>query len=484
MRKSYRYEGPLPLGSVGAHHCGAGGFHAVKDNPALTLKACEINGRYTLSVCHECGAHTELSDVADTDGRRRIGHDLLKFLRTMQGLSPLGDWGSLVGVRPMKLFHKLWDKTGSAGGADVELVKLYAVGEKKRQLLSEIAAIQRPYVAPRDDEDRHVSIYGGIPFCTTRCTYCSFPYGLWQDYGDQAGFKDAWLRDTDDLQALCERYDLTIDSLYMGGGTPTSPSDELFEALVQRFGLFHRMASEKLGRDCEFTVEAGRPDTVTPEKLVAMQKAGVNRISINPQSMQDDVLKAIGRGHKAQDIEELYRYVRKHTDFAVNMDFIAGLPHQTVAYMEANMDYVLTAMPENVTIHTLALKKGSPLYDGVGREAMPDEESVRYMVEFCGQRLREAGYVPYYVYRQQYMTGQMENIGYTLPGHVCEYNIRIMEERQSILSVGPGSSSKWMRGPEYRQIQLHMPKDVGVYTATLTDLVAKRAQRAVEFWEG
>lgn len=141
-------------------------------------------------------------------------------------------------------------------------------------------------------------------------------------------------------------------------------------------------------------------------------------------------------------------------------------------------------MPENVTIHTLALKKGSPLYDGVGREAMPDEESVRYMVEFCGQRLREAGYVPYYVYRQQYMTGQMENIGYTLPGHVCEYNIRIMEERQSILSVGPGSSSKWMRGPEYRQIQLHMPKDVGVYTATLTDLVAKRAQRAVEFWEG
>ena len=484
MRKSYHYEGPLPLGSVVAHHCGAGGFQATKENPALTLRACEINGRYRLTAHHESGAHIELTDVADTDGRRRLGQALLKFLRTMQGLSPLGDWGSLVGVRPMKLFHKLWDKTGSAEGADAELVKLYTVGDAKRRLLREIAYWQRPYVATRLDEDRHVSLYGGIPFCTTRCTYCSFPYGLWQDYGDQAGFQAAWLADADALLALVKHYDLTIDSLYMGGGTPTSPSDELFAALVQRFGLFHKLANHKLGHDCEFTVEAGRPDTVTPGKIEAMERAGVNRISINPQSMQDDVLKAIGRGHKAQDIKDLYHYVRKHTDFAVNMDFIAGLPHQTVAHMEANMAYVLTAMPENVTIHTLALKKGSPLYDGVGREAMPDEESVRYMVEFCGQRLREAGYVPYYVYRQQYMTGQMENIGYTLPGHICEYNIRIMEERQSILSVGPGSSSKWMRGPEYRQIQLHMPKDVGVYTATLQELIAKRAQRAVEFWEG
>lgn len=484
MRKSYRYEGPLPLGSVVAHHCGAGGFYAVKDNPALSLKACEANGRYTLTVQHESGDHIELSDVADTEGRRRLGQDVLKFLRTMQGLTPLGDWGSLVGVRPMKLFHKLWDATGSADGADAELVKRYAVSDTKRRLLREIATYQRPYVATRSDEERHVSIYGGIPFCTTQCTYCSFPYGLWQAYDDQEGFKNAWLYDADELLALVTHYDLMIDSLYLGGGTPTSPSDEIFAALVRQFQLFHKMASDRLGRDCEFTVEAGRPDTVTPRKIEAMQRAGVNRMSINPQSMQDDVLKAIGRGHKARDIEELYQYVRKHTNFTVNMDFIAGLPHQTVAYMKANMEYVLTAMPENVTIHTLALKKGSPLYAGVGREAMPDEEAVRYMVEFCGQRLREAGYVPYYVYRQQYMTGQLENIGYTLPGHICEYNIRIMEERQSILSVGPGSSSKWMRGPAYRQIQLHMPKDVGVYTATLKDLVAKRAQRAVEFWEG
>ena len=165
------------------------------------------------------------------------------------------------------------------------------------------------------------------------------------------------------------------------------------------------------------------------------------------------------------------------------MDFIAGLPNQTMQNMIENMDYVCQNLPENVTIHTLALKRGSPLYDLHMEDDIPEEHLVAEMVQYGKERLEAAGYVPYYLYRQQYMRGQLENIGYTLPGKACEYNIQIMEERQSILSMGPGSSSKWMRAPEYRQLKQHMPKDVDVYHVTIDALLEKRHRICEKFWE-
>ena len=199
--------------------------------------------------------------------------------------------------------------------------------------------------------------------------------------------------------------------------------------------------------------------------------------------MQDHILKAVGRAHTAGAVVDLYDYVREHTSLAINMDFIAGLPQQTMSDMQENMKFICRTMPENVTIHTLALKKGSPLYDMRETALLPEEGQVEEMVSYAGEYLRKIGYVPYYLYRQKYMTGQMENIGYTLPGYACEYNIRIMEERQTIVAVGPGSSSKWMRAPEFRQLQLHTPKDVSVYIDTLDTLLAKRRERCEQFWE-
>ncbi|SUP45054.1 coproporphyrinogen dehydrogenase HemZ [Veillonella criceti] len=479
---TYSYSGPLPLGSVVAHYCGAAGLTTYKENPMWRLAGQEDEHQYVLSVYRDgqfiaifTGAHTN-------EGRLQIGGQLLRLLRTHRGLPPLGDWGTLVGVRPTKLFHKLWDKLGSAEAAVDCLRQQYEVTEPKIDLLQQVATLQRPYVAPNAKADRMVSVYGGIPFCQTHCTYCSFPYGLIQDYKRVPQFVEAFVKDSQHLQRVIAEYELQLSTLYLGGGTPTSLSDADFETIVS--SLAELQGPNVTTNALEFTVEAGRPDSVTPHKLRAMERVGVNRISINPQSMHDFILKAIGRGHTAKAIRDLYRYVRQHTSFQVNMDFIAGLPYQTEGHMIENMDYICQAMPENVTIHTLALKRGSPLYEGVGREAMPEEQAVEAMVAYCKGRLEAAGYVPYYVYRQQYMTSQTENIGYTLPGHVCEYNIRIMEERQSILSVGPGSSSKWMRAPEYRQLQQHMPKDVSVYIDTLDTLLGKRSQLCKQFWEG
>ncbi|WP_295790558.1 coproporphyrinogen dehydrogenase HemZ [uncultured Veillonella sp.] len=561
---TYSYEGPLPLGSVVAHHCGAAGLVTAKEAHWQLVGREAESGQYILDVyevAESSISSNQASQRADegladsseaillkpkerelkatiygeisSAGRTRMGGELLRLLRTAQGLSPVGEWGTMVGVRPTKLFHKLWDAveqdyatvessshdTVQCGPQSTEKSSLYAtaqftphatvesspqiteksrattmdgkvaqkasdalhalheVSESKLSLLRQIGSLQRPYVAPHEAMKQHVSVYAGIPFCQTRCTYCSFPYGLIQDYGRIPDFVEAFQKDAKHVANLVEQYNLSVDSLYMGGGTPTSLCDADFQQVLETLQVLHQ-------GDKEFTVEAGRPDSVTAHKLDTMKRLGVNRISINPQSMHDHILKAIARGHKAEDIKTLYEEVRRNTDFIVNMDFIAGLPHQTLAHMKENLDYVCQVRPENVTIHTLALKRGSPLYDGQGLQFMPEEAIVKEMVQLSRERLEAAGYVPYYVYRQQYMRGQLENIGYTLPGYECEYNIRIMEERQSIISIGPGGSSKWIYGADYRQRKQHIPKDVSVYIDTLDRLLQKRSTLSKIHWEG
>ncbi len=430
MLNGYLYTGPLPLGSVVAHNCGAAGLFSDKVHPDVILEAHEVDGLYILTVTTGETVQTFEGPVSSM-GRRQIGQALLSYLREYQGLPVDAPWGTMVGVRPTKLLHKYIDTYGSVHIATRHIRDEFSVSMEKLATLGSIGEYQRPFLANTDD--KKVSLYCGIPFCDTRCVYCSFPYGLYQDYDGKSQFLTALARD--------------------------------------------------IAEGHEFTVEAGRPDSVNPTKLRSMLDLGVNRISINPQTMQDDILRRIGRGHSARDIDELLQYVKHNTSLAVNMDFIAGLPNQTMQNMIENMDYVCQNLPENVTIHTLALKRGSPLYDLNMQDDIPEEHLVADMVQYGKERLEAAGYVPYYLYRQQYMRGQLENIGYTLPGKACEYNIQIMEERQSILSMGPGSSSKWMRAPEYRQLKQHMPKDVDVYHATIDALLEKRHRICKKFWE-
>lgn len=474
---SYHYEGPIQLGSVIAHHCGAAGLFSNKETYDVLLLGSEANGQYTLRLYLASREAIVLTEVADTTGRSRLGKAVLAWLLKVQGITKPRPWGSLVGVRPTKLYHKACDKGWEESTIDTFFAEEHGVSLEKIRLLRQIGSLQRPYLERVAAEERHISIYGGIPFCQTRCTYCSFPYGLIQEYGALADFLQAYQRDIAHMKHCVDTYGLTVDTLYMGGGTPTSLSEDDFDFVLAPLGKLI-----EAGR--EFTVEAGRPDSVTPKKLATMVANGVTRISINPQTMQDATLKRIARGHKAEDIKSLYEYVKKYTAFTVNMDFIAGLPGQTLADMDENLRYIATAMPENVTLHTLTLKKGSPLYEGVGRELLPEEEAVREMVARGYDSLTRLGYIPYYLYRQQYMRGQMENIGFALPGHICEYNIQMMEERQSILSIGPGSSSKWMRAPAFRQKQQHIPKDIDTYIRTLPDLCTKREALCAQFWKG
>lgn len=474
MLNGYYYTGPLPLGSVVAHNCGAAGLFSSHDDDAdVKLSAVERDDMYVLTVVIRGEEHI-LKGPISSMGRRSIGQKLLVLLRTEQGLPAYNEWGTMVGVRPTKLLHKYIDQYGSIEDATRHIRDEFSVSLEKLDVLSRIGQYQRPYL--ESHSERNVSLYCGIPFCETRCVYCSFPYGLYQDYHRQSEFVSALLRDITDVREICESYNLRTNTLYMGGGTPTILNHEDFHRVLT--GL-----STLIPEGCEFTVEAGRPDSITNLKIRSMQECHVNRISINPQTMDDVILRRIGRGHSTQDIDDMYQYVKKHTDFAVNMDFIAGLPGQNIKHMVHNMDYICQNLPENVTIHTLAIKRGSPLYDLNMQHDVPDESVVKHMVQYAKERLEQAGYVPYYLYRQQYMRGQLENIGYTLPGKACEYNIQIMEERQTIMSMGPGGSSKWMQAPSFRQKKQHMPKDVDVYTDTLDALLAKRHALCKSFWE-
>ncbi len=504
MLKGYHYEGPLPLGSVVAHNCGAAGlFSSTADsNVVLTgilnkgVNTLQVNFNVTVAydaiddVLRNHSWMATLVSVNDTgvytitgedtsSGRRIIGQILLALLRSSQGLPAYTEWGALVGVRPTKLFHKLMDQQSEVHASYVVKDLLegeYFLDSDKAELLRRIGSFQRPYVEANRYDKKQVSLYCGIPFCQTHCMYCSFPYGLWQNYDQQKSFIQALMKDIDHAHHMMDAYGLHGASLYMGGGTPTILGDDDFRTVLERLRLL-------IFDGTEFTVEAGRPDSVSVDKIQTMERCGVNRISINPQTMQDSILKAIGRGHSVDDIDELFQYVRRHTSLSINMDFIAGLPGQQLSHMIENMDYICTNMPENVTIHTLALKKGSPLYEGTHIDSIPNEEVVRHMVIYCQERLEALGYVPYYLYRQQYMTGQLENIGYTLQGKTCDYNIHIMEERQSILSMGPGSSSKWISPSDYRQKKQHMPKNVDTYIESINQLLNKRSFLCKSFWE-
>lgn len=476
---TYTYCGPESLGSVVNQNCAAVGLVRAVESDDFAIVGREVEGSFILQlfVKNQTDAMCTWQEEASSKGRSVIGRALLHALRDILQV-PSSGWGDLVGVRPMKFYHKQWERLQDERAVHDFLSSERQVSDDKIALMSRIAQLQRPYLDAVKTNPKGVALYGGIPFCTTHCSYCSFPFGLIQEvpHNDRKKFAETFIQDCQHVQKVIETHGLLVDSAYMGGGTPTSLDEAEFAYLLKAF-----VALVPYGHEC--TIEAGRPDTVTAEKLQAMVRTEkVNRISINPQSMQDEILKSIGRYHKASDIDALYQRVRKSTKFSINMDFIAGLPRQTVTNMKANMDYVCQRLPENVTIHTLALKKGSPLYTSSQRMELPDAQTVTYMTEYCAQRLQAAGYEPYYLYRQQYMTGHLENIGYALPGTACAYNIQMMEERQPVIAIGPGTTSKWMKAPDFRQTKQYLPKDINTYIDTFDALAAKRTVRCEDFY--
>ena len=500
MNNTYHYEGPVELGSIVAHQCGAVGLFSNKENPDFVIGVASIETAGHIDnvevnvFCHtevQSQLHCVNTDVQsetykgyvlvcslsgeDTvEGRKVIGRQLLRQLRLLLGTAE-SLWGTLVGVRPTKLTHKLWDSLGSLDLVRDELETTHGISPQKWKLLETVAKQERPYVEQTTASPKEVSMYSGIPFCETHCTYCSFPYGLIQSYYNISAFIDVYCKDILDMIKLSKEKKLEVQSMYMGGGTPTSLDDRSFCRVLH-------LLKDLIPQKKEFTVEAGRPDSLSHSKITSMIEVGVTRISLNPQTMQDHILRIIGRGHTVQDILTMYEHIVSFMDCSINMDFIAGLPRQTLQDMEENVKYIEQLRPHNITIHTLALKKGSPLYASPYAQEIPSEHVVQHMLDSTHEALLGMRYIPYYMYRQQYMVGQMENIGYTLPHYESIYNIQMIEERQSILSIGPGSVSKWISGQDFRQKKQYMPKDVDTYIQDINRLLEKRNILSKEHW--
>lgn len=337
-------------------------------------------------------------------------------------------WGSLTGIRPTKLLR---DNNGN-----IELLnKKYDLPIVKGELLQRIIKNQEEFFVPEKDQ---IDIYIGIPFCKTRCTYCSFS-STDSTKGEKLmiPYVYALLKEIEDTALLLKKLNKRIRCVYIGGGTPTALTEELFDKML-------KCAIVHFKPELEFTVEAGRPDTITERKLLSMKEAGVERISINPQSMNAETLKKIGRSHSPEEIEECFELARKIGFKTINADLIAGLPDETPEMFFYTLNKVLELKAENITVHTLALKRGSKMFEENALTAKV--EHVQEMVEGAQKILMGKGYEPYYLYRQKYMTGNFENIGYTIKGHTGVYNIDIMEETTDILALGCGAVSKRIFG--------------------------------------
>ena len=379
-------------------------------------------------------------------------------------------WGSLTGVRPVKLPTKAMLSGKTAEQARRELEREYRVSPPRAALAVECAraALDVQKNLQRDG----LSLYIGVPFCPTRCAYCSF---ISADVKGSLAlvepYVDALCREVELAGKLLRERGLHIASAYMGGGTPTTLSAEQLDRVLSCVEQ-----SLPMERCTEFTAEAGRPDTLTADKLEMLKAHGIHRISINPQTMEDSVLRAIGRNHTAAQIETAHALAREHFGGLVNMDLIAGLPTDTPEGFGRTLDRVLAMEPANITVHTLALKKGSRLTEESG--ALPSPEQVEEMLALAADRLRGAGYAPYYLYRQKYMSGSFENVGWTGPGAACVYNSVMMEELQTVLSLGAGGITKLVDPANGRILRRNNPKYAKEYLESWEKIAAGKREAA------
>ena len=401
-----------------------------------------------------CVAFTPEGTDFDREGQRRYAIGRCFFLAAREVLGSAPPWGMLTGVRPDKPVTWALAAGKTARQALQMMEEEYFVSPDRAALAVETGGVALR--AARDLGKQDIAVYVGIPFCPTRCAYCSFvSQSVERSFALVPPYVDALVEEIRSGGKMVRETGLRVRSFYMGGGTPTTLSAEQMDRVLTAFEeAFDR------GHCDEITVEAGRPDTITAEKLAVLKAHGVTRVSVNPQTMEDHVLRAIGRRHTAADIEAAMELVAGYGFPHVNMDLIAGLPADTPEGFRRSLDRCLAFGTDNVTVHTLALKKGSRiLLEGL---PIPGPEDVAAMLDYAAPALRKAGYSPYYLYRQKYMSGSFENTGWCRPGAECWYNVQIMSELCSILSFGAGGSTKMVEpGTNHieRVFNLKYPKE-------------------------
>ena len=408
------------------------------------------------------------------DGEYALCTLLYELLCQQTGITP--PWGMMTGVRPVSIIHDL--RAAGAPESEIEshFLTHFRCTPEKFRLARGIADLQRPVLEGADPMD--CSVYAGIPFCPSRCSYCSFVSRTVGDKATQAlvqPYVDKLCQELTAIRRTVDKCGLRVRTLYIGGGTPTSLNAA---QLTQLMG--HIAETFDLSALDEYTVEAGRPDCTDAEKLHILKQYGATRISINPQTFSDAVLANIGRRHTAQDIVDCFAAARRAGHRNINMDLIAGLPGDTVEGFARSLQTAISLAPENITVHTLTLKRASDL---VVEHRAAAYDDVAAMLEQCGA-LSAAGYRPYYLYRQKGTLQNLENIGWARPGTECLYNIYIMEEVHTILSAGAGGSTKLVvpgarRGKIQRIFNFKYPNE---YIGRFEEILARK-KGVEEFYE-
>lgn len=421
--------------------------HVFKETEGKYVNTVTINGKaYAFgNVAPEAKTETERKRYV----KRYASLSLYKALAAYTGEDLA--WGALTGVRPTKPAYAEIEKTGDFKEFFTDVMK---VSPEKTLLTAKVIETQKGlYEKPARGEDFFVF----IPFCPSRCRYCSFI---------TADVKTAFKHVDDYVNALVDeirqsaKYISRLRSVYVGGGTPVCLSDEHLEKILCAI-------DEIKVHGTEYTVEAGRPDRITKSNLAILKKHGVTRICVNPQTFNDETLVRIGRKHTAADIIEKYELAKK--DFIVNMDLIAGLDGETKEDFFKSVRKAIELAPDNITVHTLSVKRGSYLAEEGKRLPKGDIEE---MVSFAEERLLAAGYSPYYIYRQKYMAGNLENVGYAKKGTECVYNIDVMEETASVVACGAGAISKKVAFGNDKIERLAAPKDVVTYINKLSEILS------------
>jgi oxygen-independent coproporphyrinogen III oxidase len=398
-----------------------------------------------------------------------LSHVYLNVLQDLTGIRQ--KWGILTGIRPTKLIHKQNQLGTPKQEVHAKLKEEYLISEEKIRLMQNIVDRQLSVVPDLYDVQNEVSIYIGIPFCPTKCAYCTFPaYAILGKQGRVDSFLAGLHYEIQEMGRWLKEKGVKITTIYYGGGTPTSITaeemDALYEEMYQSFPDVDKVR--------EVTVEAGRPDTISVEKLEVLNKWNIDRISINPQSYTQETLKAIGRHHTVEETIDKFHLARQMGMNNINMDLIIGLPNEELPELQHSLDETEKLMPESLTVHTLSFKRASEMTKNKEKYKVADRLEIERMMTLAEEWTSEHGYEPYYLYRQKNILGNLENVGYALPGQDSIYNIMIMEEVQTIIGIGCGAASKFIDPKTGKITHFANPKEPSAYNLGFKEYTEKK----------
>lgn len=403
--------------------------------------------------------------------KQHLKREIFKFLKSLTHKEL--PWGTLVGIRPSKIALDMV----KAGYSNDDIIKYfrdnYLASEKKAQLCIDVAAREESFV---NHDKNLVSVYVGMAFCPTRCVYCSFasnPIGGNKKLVEP--YVECLKQEISAIAEYIKDRNLKVQCVYFGGGTPTSVDEKTFHGVMKE--IYDDIISQFNPE--EFTVECGRPDSITEEKLKTMKDFKVNRISINPQTMNDNTLKSIGRNHDSKEVIEKFNLARSLGFDNINMDIIVGLPGEGLREINHTLDIIKKLSPDNLTVHGMSIKRASKLHEEIvlkNTVKIAEQEELNKMYEATTIAAKELGMKPYYMYRQKNMVGNMENIGYSIEGKESIYNIQIIEEKQTILAAGADAVTKVVFLDENRLERFADVKDVREYVKRLPEMVEKKIE--------